>query len=270
VVAEQFDVPSANRHPLPPLAIPSAPRSLSTQHASPTQFHPSPSQYPSPTSPFVGGGLPSYRPSARRNTIASINAPYPALYSRSPTSPLRRARSPPAVSSGRWPSPPTNTVQLDPRIVLDPSGTLPSPPPTSRPGFATFRLSPTPPSSATIALPPSSFSTSHHHYPFAAARADIEMRFYDPHGGPPEDPGSSSDTSSPERTHGILVGDWDPAHSASGVRAPRRRRHEEERRHECARCHKRFSRPSSLRIHENTHTGHKRMRFAFQLPLFQS
>jgi uncharacterized Zn-finger protein len=45
---------------------------------------------------------------------------------------------------------------------------------------------------------------------------------------------------------------------SNGARAPARRRRPEERRHQCAECAKRFSRPSSLRIHAHTHTGSKR------------
>ena len=38
---------------------------------------------------------------------------------------------------------------------------------------------------------------------------------------------------------------------------------EEKRRHPCPRCGKRFNRPSSLKIHLNTHTGAKRERLRF-------
>ncbi|KAI0333371.1 hypothetical protein GY45DRAFT_297326 [Cubamyces sp. BRFM 1775] len=43
---------------------------------------------------------------------------------------------------------------------------------------------------------------------------------------------------------------------------------DDDRRHGCGICHRRFNRPSSLRIHMNSHTGDQRMRFSHRTLIF--
>jgi hypothetical protein len=222
----------AHPHPPPPLVIPSIPPP-----------HPPPGSpaynqwYPSPTSPIARHGSVATS-GGRRNTISV--APYPTPHPHSPTSPLRRTRSP-SASMTQWASPPYQPMPLDPR-----------PPPEHSPSsasFGSFRI-------ASLAL-----NAGYERSPPSSGELDLEMRYTHDYQhshavAPPDDHDSSSDASTAERSYPLS--DPGAPMCAADINAPRRRRHEEERRHECARCHKRFSRPSSLRIHENTHTGHKR------------
>jgi uncharacterized Zn-finger protein len=110
----------------------------------------------------------------------------------------------------------------------------------------------------TIPLPTPPASASHQHTTslspeaqFAAARP-LEMRFYDPRADASDGEPSDDEDDEPGSPAGSRPG------TGAGGGAPARRRRPEERRHLCTQCDKRFSRPSSLRIHENTHTGNRR------------